>query len=228
MWKISFLFLTLFIAGCSTTKIHVYTAGVDQTTQQQLFKSLNSAGFNTYRQQIPPPQLKTGAYIIYTPSSRSTQTNQQLEQILSSLNLPKPEPLLFSMGEGISAHKYTKENIGLYVIAGTVPKDDELKTLEETSSVVDWELGSVNCSKSYVLDFMENGKSYISLQEDGKDISSANWKIENRQLVLTKLFKRYVYLVSEENKTITPVTDYPEPFGCQYRSNFDIFVQLEK
>lgn len=220
--------LVLFIAACSTTKIHVYTSGIDQHTQQQLLQSLNTAGFNAHQKTIPLPPLKEGAYIIYTPSSRSTQTNQQIEQILESLHLPAPESRLFSLGEGISAHRYTEGNIGLYVIANTTQQTDSLKKLLDESSILDWELGSVDCSQSYILDFMGDGKSYISQLEDGEEISSLDWKIQHKQLVLTKLFKRYVYFVSEENETITPAENYPEPFGCQFRSNFETTVHVKK
>ncbi len=75
---------------------------------------------------------------------------------------------------------------------------------------------------------MGDGKSFFSQLEDGTEISSLDWKIENKKLVLTKLFKRYVYLVSEEQETITPTEHYPEPYGCQFRSNFDSVVHDKK
>ncbi|MDR7092083.1 hypothetical protein [Cellvibrio fibrivorans] len=172
--------------------------------------------------------LKEGAYIIYTHSSRSTQINQQIEQILKSLNLPAPESRLFSLGEGISAHRYTKGNIGLYVIANSTQQAGDLKTFLEESSILDWELGSVGCSKNYILDIMGDGKTYISTLEDGTEIASLEWKIHNKQLVLTKLFKRYVYDISEEKQTITPTQQYAEPYGCQFRSNFEATVTVKK
>lgn len=228
MWKIFTLFLTLVITACSTTKIHVYTSGIDQHTQQQLLQSLNTAGFNAHQQTTPLSPLKEGAYIIYTPNSRSTEINQQIEQILKSLNLPAPESRLFSLGEGISAHRYTKGNIGLYVIANSTQQVGDLKTFLEESSILDWELGSISCTKNYILDIMGDGKTYISTLEDGAEISSLNWKIQNKQLVLTKLFKRYAYDISEEKQTITPTQQYPEPYGCQFRSNFETTVKVNK
>jgi len=228
MWKIFTLFLTVFFTACSSTKIHVYTSGVDQHTQQQLLQSLNTAGFKAHQQTTPMQPLKEGAYIIYTPNSRSTQINQQIEQILKSLNLPAPESRLFSLGEGISAHRYTKGNIGLYVIANSTQQAGDLKTFLEESSILDWELGSVGCTKNYILDIMGDGKIYISKLEDGTEISSLDWKIHNKQLVLTKLFKRYAYDISEEKQTITPTQHYPEPYGCQFRSNFDTTVHVKK
>lgn len=228
MWKVLIITSVLFIAACSTTKIHVYTSGVDQHTQQQLLQSLNTAGFKAHQQTTPMQPLKEGAYIIYTPSSRSTQINREIEQILKSLNLPAPESRLFSLGEGISAHRYTKGNIGLYVIANSTQQADDLKKILEESSILDWELGSVGCAKNYILDIMGDGKIYISTLEDGTEISSLDWKIHNKQLVLTKLFKRYVYDISEEKQTITPIQQYPEPYGCQYRSNFDTTVHVKK
>ena len=227
MRKIFFLFLTLFITACSSTKIHVYTVGVDQHTQRQLLQSLNTAGFRAHQKTIPLPPLKEGAYIIFTPGSRSTHVNQQIEQILESLNLPAPESRLFSLGEGISAHRYTKGNVGLYVINNTAQQTDSLKKFLDESSILDWELGSVNCSESYIVDFMGDGKSYISQLEDGKEISSLNWKIHNKKLILTTAFKRYVYDISEADKTITPSQQYPEPYGCQFRSNFETTVHVK-
>lgn len=227
MWKIFTLFLTLFCTACSSTKVHVYTSGIDQHTQQQLLQSLNTAGLKAHQQTIPMQPLKEGAYIIYTPGSRSTQINREIEQILKSLNLPAPESRLFSLGEGISAHRYTKGNIGLYVIANTTQPTDSLKKLLEESSILDWELGSISCTQNYILDIMGDGKIYISTLDDGKEIASLNWKIKNRQLVLTKLFKHYVYDISEEKKTITPTQQYPEPFGCKYRSNFDTAIHVK-
>lgn len=228
MWKVLIITSVLFIAACSTTKIHVYTSGIDQPTQQQLLQSLNNAGFKAHQQTTPMQPLKEGAYIIYTPNSRSTQINQQIEQILKSLNLPAPESRLFSLGEGISAHRYTKGNIGLYVIANSTQQAGDLKTFLEESSILDWELGSVGCSKNYILDFMGDGKIYISTLEDGAEIASLEWKIHNKQLVLTKLFKRYAYDISEEKKNITPIQQYPEPYGCKFRSNFDTTVHVKK
>jgi len=228
MWKVLIITSVLFIAACSTTKIHVYTSGIDQPTQQQLLQSLNNAGLKAHQQTAPMQPLKEGAYIIYTPNSRSTQINQQIEQILKSLNLPAPESRLFSLGEGISAHRYTKGNIGLYVIANSTQQAGDLKTFLEESSILDWELGSVGCSKNYILDIMGDGKIYISTLEDGAEIASLEWKIHNKQLVLTKLFKRYAYDISEEKQTITPTQQYPEPYGCQYRSNFDTTVHVKK
>lgn len=105
MWKLLLIVSALLIAACSTTKIHVYKWGIDQHTQQQLLQSLNAEGFNAHQQTIQLPPLKEGAYIIYTPSSHSTQINQKIEQILKSLNLPMPESRLFSLGEGISTHR---------------------------------------------------------------------------------------------------------------------------
>ncbi len=228
MWKVLIITSVLFIAACSTTKIHVYTSGIDQPTQQQLLESLNNAGLKAHQQTTPMQPLKEGAYIIYTPNSRSTQINQQIEQILKSLNLPAPESRLFSLGEGISAHRYTKGNIGLYVIANSTQQAGDLKTFLEESSILDWELGSVGCSKNYILDIMDDGKIYISTLEDGAEIASLEWKIHNKQLVLTKLFKRYVYDISEEKQTITPTQQYAEPYGCQFRSNFDTTVHVKK
>jgi hypothetical protein len=228
MWKVLIITSVLFIAACSSTKIHVYTSGIDQHTQQQLLQSLNNAGFKAHQQTTPMQPLKEGAYIIYTPNSRSTQINQQIEQILKSLNLPAPESRLFSLGEGISAHRYTKGNIGLYVIANSTQQAGDLKTFLEESSILDWELGSVGCSKNYIPDIMGDGKIYISKLEDGAEIASLDWKIHNKQLVLTKLFKRYVYDISEEKRTITPIQQYPEPYGCQFRSNFDTTVHVKK
>ncbi len=221
MWKVLIITSVLFIAACSSTKVHVYTSGVDQHTQQQLLQSLNTAGFNAHQQTTPMQQLKEGTYIIYTPNARSTQINQTIENILVSLNLPASESRLFSLGEGISAHRYTKGNIGLYVIANTTQPTDSLKKIFEESSILDWELGSISCTKNYILDIMGDGKIYISTLEDGTEIASLNWKTQHKQLVLTKLFKRYVYDISEENKTITPTQQYPEPYGCQFSSNFD-------
>ena len=228
MWKVLIITSVLFIAACSTTKIHVYTSGIDQPTQQQLLQSLNNAGLKAHQQTTPMQPLKEGAYIIYTPNSRSTQINQQIEQILKSLNLPAPESRLFSLGEGISAHRYTKGNIVLNVIANSTQQAGDLKTFLEESSILDWELGSVGCSKNYILDIMGDGKIYISTLEDGAEIASLEWKIHNKQLVLTKLFKRYAYDISEEKQTITPTQQYPEPYGCQYRSNFDTTVHVKK
>ena len=228
MWKLLIITSALFIAACSTTQIHVYTSGIDQHTQQQLLQSLNTAGFNAHQQTTPMQPLKEGAYIIYTPNSRSTQINQQIEQILKSLNLPAPESRLFSLGEGISAHRYTKGNIGLYVIATSTQKIGDLKTFLEESSILDWELGSIGCTKNYILDIMGDGKTYISTLEDGTEISSLDWKIQNKQLVLTTLFKRYAYDISEEQKTLTPTQQYPEPYGCQFRSNFETTVKVNK
>lgn len=228
MWKSLIIMPALFIAACSTTQIHVYTSGIDQHTQQLLLQSLNTAGFNAHQQTTPMQPLKEGAYIIYTPSSRSTQINQQIEQILKSLNLPAPESRLFSLGEGISAHRYTKGNIGLYVIATSTQQAGDLKTFLEESSILDWELGSIDCTKTYILDIMADGKSYISTLEDGTEISSLDWKIQNKQLVLTTLFKRYAYDISEEQKTLTPTQQYPEPYGCQFRSNFETTVKVNK
>lgn len=219
--------LVLFFTACSTTKIHVYTSGVDQHTQQQLLQSLNTAGFNAHQQTTPMQPLKEGAYIIYTPNSRSTQINQTIENILVSLNLPAPESRLFSLGEGISAHRYTTGNIGLYVIANTTQPTDSLKKLLEESSILDWELGSISCTKNYILDIMGDGKIYISTLDDGSEIASLNWKTQDNKLVLTRLFKRYVYDISEEKKTITPTQQYPEPYGCQFRSNFDTVVHVK-
>jgi hypothetical protein len=228
MWKIFTLFLTVFFTACSSTKIHVYTSGVDQHSQQQLLQSLNTAGFDAHQRTTPMQPLKEGAYIIYTPNSRSIQINQQIEQILKSLNLPAPESRLFSLGEGISAHRYTKGNIGLYVIANSTQQVDDLKNFLEESSILDWELGSIGCTKNYILDILGDGKIYISKLEDGTEISSLDWKIQNKQLVLTKLFKRYTYDISEEKQTITPIQQYPEPYGCQFRSNFDTTVHVKK
>lgn len=228
MWNPLIIMSALFIAACSTTKIHVYTSGIDQQTQQQLLQSLNTAGFNAHQQTTPMQPLKEGAYIIYTPSSRSTQINQQIEQILKSLNLPTPESRLFSLGDGISAHRYTKGNIGLYVIANSTQQTGDLKTLQEESSILDWELGSISCTKNYILDIMGDGKIYISTLEDGTEIASLNWKTKNKQLVLTKLFKRYVYDISKKDKTITPTQQYPEPYGSQFRSNFDTVIHVKK
>lgn len=228
MWKVLIITSVLFIAACSSTKIHVYTSGIDQPTQQQLLQSLNNAGFKAHQQTTPMQPLKEGAYIIYTPNSRSTQINQQIEQILKSLNLPAPESRLFSLGEGISAHRYTKGNIGLYVIANSTQQAGDLKTFLEESSILDWELGSISCTKNYILDIMGDGKTYISTLEDGTEISSLDWKIHNKQLVLTKLFKRYVYDISEEKKAISPIKQYPEPYGCQFRSNFETTVTVRK
>jgi len=228
MWKIFTLFLTLFCNACSSTKIHVYTSGIDQHTQQQLLQSLNAEGFNAHQQTVQLPPLKEGAYIIYTPSSHSTQINQQIEQILESLHLPAPESRLFNLGDGISAHRYTKGNIGLYVIANATQQVGDLKTFLEESSILDWELGSIGCTKNYILDIMGDGKTYISTLEDGTEISSLDWKIQNKQLVLTTLFKRYAYDISEEKKTLTPTQQYPEPYGCQFRSNFETTVTVKK
>jgi hypothetical protein len=228
MWKIFALFLTLVVTACSSTKIHVYTSGIDQQTEEQLLQSLNTAGFNAHQQTTPMQPLKEGAYIIYTPNSRSTQINQQIEQILKSLNLPAPESRLFSLGEGISAHRYTKGNIGLYVIANSTQQAGDLKTFLEESSILDWELGSIGCSKNYVLDIIGDGKTYISKLEDGAEISSLEWKIHNKQLVLTRLFKRYVYDISEVDKTLSPAQKYPEPYGCQFRSNFETTITVKK
>lgn len=226
--RMTLIILMLFTTACSTIKIHVFTSGVDQHTQQQLLQSLKTAGFKAHQQTIPMQPLKEGAYIIYTPSSRSTQINQQIEQILKSLNLPAPESRLFSLGEGISAHRYTKGNIGLYVIANATQQAGGLKSFLEESSILDWELGSVGCSKNYILDIMGDGKIYISKLEDGTEISSLDWKIQHKQLLLTKLFKRYAYEISEEKKTITPTQQYPEPYGCQFRSNFDTTLHVKK
>lgn len=228
MWKLLIIISTLFIAACSTTKIHVYTSGIDQSTQQQLLQSLNTAGFNAHQQTTPMQPLKEGAYIIYTPSSRATEINREIEQILISLNLPAPESRLFSLGEGISAHRYTKGNIGLYVIANSTQQADDLRTFLKESSILDWELGSIGCTQNYILDIMDDGKTYISTLEDGAEISSLNWKIQNKQLVLTKLFKRYAYNLSEEKQTITPTQQYPEPYGCQFRSNFETTITVKK
>lgn len=228
MWKPLIIMSALFIAGCSTTKIHVYTSGIDQHTQQQLLQSLSTAGFNAHQQTTPMQPLKEGAYIIYTPSSRSTQINQQIEQILKSLDLPAPETRLFSLGEGISAHRYTEGNIGLYVIANSMQQLGDLKTVLEESSILDWELGSIGCTKNYILDIMGDGKTYISRLEDGTEISSLDWKIQNKQLVLTTLFKRYAYDISEEKQTLTPSRQYPEPYGCQFRSNFETTITVNK
>lgn len=222
------MILALFINACSTTKIHVYTSGVDQQTQQQLLQSLNTAGFNAHQQTTPMQPLKEGAYIIYTPNSRSTQINQQIEQILKSLNLPEPESHLFSLGQGISTHRYTKGNIGLYVIAAASQQVADLKTLLKESSVLDWELGSVNCTQNYIMEIIGDDKTYISTLDDGTEIASLNWKTKHKQLVLTTLFKRYIYDISEENKTITPTQQYPEPYGCQFRSNFDTVIHVKK
>jgi len=226
--RIALIILMIFTAACSTTKIHVYTSGIDQPTQQQLLQSLNNAGFKAHQQTTPMQPLKEGAYIIYTPNSRSTQINQEIEQILKSLNLPAPESRLFSLGEGISAHRYTKGNIGLYVIASSTQQAGDLKKFLEESSILDWELGSVDCSKNYILDIMGDGKIYISTLEDGAEISSLEWKIHNKQLVLSRLFKRYVYDISEADKTLSPVQKYPEPYGCQFRSNFETTVHVKK
>ncbi|EIK44523.1 hypothetical protein O59_002853 [Cellvibrio sp. BR] len=227
MWKVLIITSVLFIAACSTTKVHVYTSGIDQHTQQQLLQSLNNAGLKAHQQTTPMQPLKEGAYIIYTPNSRSTQINREIEQILKSLNLPAPESRLFSLGEGISAHRYTKGNIGLYVIANTNQPTDSLKKILEESSILDWELSSISCTQNYILDIMGDGKIYISTLEDGKEITSLNWKIQDKQLVLTKLFNRYVYDISEEKKIITPTQQYPEPYGCQFRSNFDTVVHVK-
>lgn len=228
MWKLLIITSALFIAACSTTQIHVYTSGVDPHTQQQLLQSLNTAGFNAHQQTTPMQPLKEGAYIIYTPSSRSAQTNQQIEQILKSLNLPEPESHLFSLGQGISTHRYTKGNIGLYVIAAAPQQVADLKTLPKESSVLDWELGSVNCTKNYIMEIIGDDKTYISTLDDGTEIASLNWKTQNKQLVLSKLFKRYVYDISEEKKTITPTQQYPEPYGCQFRRNFETAARVNR
>ncbi len=228
MRKVFILLTLLLVAACSTTQVHVYTSGIDPKTQQQLLQSLDSVGFKAHQQLIPLPPLKEGAYIIYTPSSHSTQANLQIEQILKSLNLPAPETRLFSLGEGISSHRYTKGNIGLYVIANSAQPVENLENLLKNSSVLDWELGSIDCGKTYILDIIGNGKTYISTLEDGTEISSLNWKVENQQLVLTRLFKRYVYAISEERKTITPTKEYPKPYGCQYRSNFETTITVKK
>jgi hypothetical protein len=220
--------LLLFIAACSTTKIHVYTSGVDQHTQRQLLQSLNTAGFKAHQQTTPMQQLKEGTYIIYTPNARSTQINQTIENILVSLNLPAPESRLFSLGEGISAHRYTKGNIGLYVISSQNQSADESAKKEKTDSILDWELGSVDCKKSYILDFMRDGNSIFSQLEDGSELATLSWTIENNQLILSKLFKRYIYDISEEQQTITPKNKYPEPFGCRYKSNIDSVVHDKK
>jgi Tfp pilus assembly protein PilN len=228
MWKFLIIMSVLFITACGTTQVHVYTSGINQDTQQRLLQSLNAVGFNAHQQAIPLPQIQEGTYIIYTPSSRSTQLNQQIEQILESLNLPAPESRLFSLGEGISSHRYTKGNIGLYVIANSIQPVNDLETLLKKSSILDWELGSTDCKKTYILDIIGDGKTYISTLDDGAEISALNWKVRNKQLVLTKLFKRYVYDISEEKKTITPIQQYPEPYGCQFRSNFETTITVNK
>lgn len=228
MWKIFTLFLTLFFTACSSTTIHVYTSGIDQHTQQQLLQSLDTAGFNAHQQTTPMQPLKEGAYIIYTPNSRSVQINQQIEQILKSLNLPAPESHLFSLGEGISAHRYTKGNIGLYVISNSTQQGGDLTKLREESSVLDRELGSIGCTKNYILEIMSDSKTYISTLDEGTEIASLNWKTQHKQLELTKLFKRYTYDISEEKQTITPIQQYPEPYGCQFRSNFETTAHVKK
>ena len=112
--RITLIILVLLITACSTTQIHVYTSGIDQHTQQQLLQSLKTNGLNAHQQTIELPPLNEGAYIIDTPSSRAAQINQQIEQILKSLNLPEPESHLFSLGQGISTHRYTKGKHGQY------------------------------------------------------------------------------------------------------------------
>lgn len=214
------MILMLFFTACSSTKVHVYTVGIDQHIQQQLIQSLNSDGINASLQTTPLPPWKEGSYIVYTPDSRSAQINRQIEQILKSLALPTPESHLFSFGEGISAHRYTKGNIGLYVIGDKTQQENNVKTLAGESSISDWELSSFECDEAYVMDIIVDSKTYISKQEDGVEISALNWKIDNKKLVLTKLFKRFVYDISETDKTITPTQQYPEPYGCQFRSTF--------
>ncbi len=117
MRKLFITICVLFITACSTTHIHVHTVGIDQSTQQQLLKSLDAAGFKTHLGEYQLPPLKEGSYVIHAPDPHSTQQFQTIEHILSSLHLPPPESRPFSLGEGISAHRYTKGNIGLYVIA---------------------------------------------------------------------------------------------------------------
>lgn len=220
---ITILFIS--IAACSTTRIHVHTAGVDQHKQQELRESLMQEGFNVELHNYELPQLKQGSYLVYTPDSQSNQRVQKIEDALSSLNLPLPEQRLFSLGEGISAHSYTKGNIGLYIITNQTQETNNLNTLLQESSVTDWELVSTDCKKSYILEFAEDGQTYISGLDDGVELSELNWKTNGKELILRKWLNSYVYRISEAEKTITPTQKYPEPYGCQYRSDFKSVVQ---
>lgn len=228
MWKYLTIISLLLLSACSSTHLHLFTSGISQETQAQLVTSLTTAGFKTHLVEQPLPPLKPGSYLITTPSSKLNQQEQTIEHVLYSLNLPTPESRLFSLGEGISAHSYTKGNIGLYVIASEKKLTTKIKTAAKPLSILEWELGSVDCKKNYILDFMGDGKSIFSNLEDGTEIATLRWKLQDKQLILRKSFKRYIYSISEEQETLLPVKKYSEPYGCQFRSNYDSVVHFKQ
>ncbi|MCW8194612.1 hypothetical protein F6455_07415 [Proteobacteria bacterium 005FR1] len=98
------------LTACSSTRVHLFTQGVEPDELIRVQSALEDEGFATELNSLRIPDVLSGPTLLYSPSHDALQEVEALGNLLMSLGY---DVSLEAVARG--NHFYTGENIGLYL-----------------------------------------------------------------------------------------------------------------
>lgn len=174
------------LAGCTTTKVHLYTTYLTEQDVANISQSLERHNFTVIKNSLPVPDGITESTIIYSPLRRNTKPLEQAVALLSGAGWPELKTAHFVKGN----HWYDDEHLGLIIL----PADFATKGLAREQQLARSYNGT-NCQSPVEIDIQPNNRYKMTYQVDGQTKEKqGGWHIPN-----------YPYLALEDGGGLLPM-----------------------
>lgn len=223
---LSGLIISFSLLACSTTRIHLFTQGVESSELYSISASLKEKGFRVHLVDLQPPDLSNAA-IIYSPAHPHIDDLEKISATLFELGYKEIDLIAVSKDN----QSYTGRNVGLYFSGGGASRKFEAAEKQMPTEFA----GHCHSTDAY-LKLYEKGNfdlTIISWDESDTEhtsVLSGRWKShgENLELFFSES-KSSVFLIEKTDRTdqhnnfyrkiqLTSIKPTNVLTGCQFTS----------
>lgn len=192
MKKIFFV-ITLFLAGCAQTTVHLNSRYLDETDTHEIIGALESEGFATVVNEHPFPHPVSTSTLLHSPTMmlRNPEVIEQVHTIVSDLGWDLQQ----LDGLARSNHRFTGNNLGLFI----VPEGVNVRS-GNSSADLSQTYQSSQCSDVFQITLLSDGQFEFIKTEPEPHSFEGEWQLTDYPyIVLTQqeLHLNFYYQVEQ-------------------------------
>lgn len=107
---LSAIIVLFLLSACSTTRIHVFTQGLEPTELNRISEMLKEQGFRIHLVDLQPPDFANAA-MIYSPANPQIDDLEKIRDLLFKIGYKDVDLIAVSKDN----QSYTGRNVGLYL-----------------------------------------------------------------------------------------------------------------
>lgn len=227
IWKL--VIVTVMLAGCSATEVHLYTRYLSEADIDKVTTTLEQANYKVTTNTHAFPDTVNQSTILYSPFIKDETHLQGLIGSLSDNGWVIPNVEMLKSGN----HWYSKDNVGLFLLPDGVKPKDKVTTRDLASKYQ-----SRNCDTLVALELNEDNTyelSYTNKAVTHSDHLKGSWKMRSYPYIeLTSLNRQWWFYFEIEQKIETdkisevsiiefkPLNQYTSFPGCSFASGVRI------